>query len=203
MPLHEPINPQNRVIAQKSVFVRPPKGFVEGWEYQTIVVPRGLKKHVLEYLNKYHNIRTATVYNDIHGYIAQTKIHVSAYTHFFRGFTYHNKRKFLEAIKEYKATINLNPNSSEAHNNLGNCYMHINESELAIKSFDKAIETDKDNVQAYFNRGVWYAIYRLNKLAREDLEAALQLAKKRDDEFRIVRIQKEIDELPDDDSSSA
>ncbi len=39
-----PRNPRHRVIVQKSVFVRPPKGFIEPREEQIVVVPSYLKQ---------------------------------------------------------------------------------------------------------------------------------------------------------------
>ena len=43
--LKEPKTPENRVIAQKSVFVRPPDGFVEPSD--TVVIPQELKEPIL------------------------------------------------------------------------------------------------------------------------------------------------------------
>ena len=48
--LRQPKAPENRVIAQKSVFVRPPQGFVEPSDI--VVIPNGLKQPILAYLDK-------------------------------------------------------------------------------------------------------------------------------------------------------
>ena len=64
-----PRNPQNRIIAQKSVFVRPPRGFLEQKQYHVIDIPKSLKETMLDHLKKHHGISTQTVYNDLHGYI--------------------------------------------------------------------------------------------------------------------------------------
>ena len=37
--IKEPRNPQNRIIAQKSIFVRPPKGFIEPEHFAVIDIP--------------------------------------------------------------------------------------------------------------------------------------------------------------------
>ena len=42
--IESPRNPQNRIIAQKSVFVRPPKGFLEPRQYDVINIPKLLKE---------------------------------------------------------------------------------------------------------------------------------------------------------------
>ena len=79
--IRRPQNPANRVIAQKSVFVQPPKGFVE--PDAEINVPKDLKQPVLNHLRKYHGISTETIYNDLHGFIKNQGIHQSAYTAFY------------------------------------------------------------------------------------------------------------------------
>ena len=67
--IREPQNPRNRVIAQKSIFVRPPKGFLESGQYDVIDIPKLLKEPILDHLQKQHGISTQTVYNDLHGFI--------------------------------------------------------------------------------------------------------------------------------------
>ena len=67
--IREPQNPKNRVIAQKSIFVRPPKGFLEPGQYNVIDIPKSLKEPILDHLQKHNGISTQTVYNDLHGFI--------------------------------------------------------------------------------------------------------------------------------------
>ena len=60
----------NRVVFQKSVFVRPRRGFIVPHPVEeTVVVPAGLKEHIQAFLERFHGISERTVYNDIHGYI--------------------------------------------------------------------------------------------------------------------------------------
>ena len=73
--IEKPRNPINRVIAQKSIFVQPPKGFIEIEQDDQIPIPKCLKKPILDYLRKYHDISTETIYNDLHGFIETQKIH--------------------------------------------------------------------------------------------------------------------------------
>ena len=42
--IHHPQNPRHRVVAQKSVFVRPPKGFIEPDEDDIVTIPAHLKR---------------------------------------------------------------------------------------------------------------------------------------------------------------
>ena len=115
-----PQNPRHRVIAQKSVFLYPPTGFVDVNEDNKVVIPKDLKQSLLKYLRKYHYISTETIYNDIHGFITNEGIHRQAYSAFYQGYILHNKavkaenlpkeqQAFKEAIKHYDTAIELNP----------------------------------------------------------------------------------------------
>ena len=73
--IREPQNPRNRVIAQKSIFVRPPKGFLESRQYDVIDIPKSLKEPILDHLQKQHGISTQSVYNDLHGFIRDQSSH--------------------------------------------------------------------------------------------------------------------------------
>ena len=81
--LKEPKTPENRVIAQKSVFVRPPDGFVEPSD--TVVIPQELKEPILAYLDRFHGVNEAALFNDLHGFIKYHRVHESAYVEFYRG----------------------------------------------------------------------------------------------------------------------
>ena len=64
-----PYTPINRVVAQKSVFVRHPAGFIQPNKDDVINIPAALKKAMREHLERSHGIVTETVYNDTHGFI--------------------------------------------------------------------------------------------------------------------------------------
>ena len=84
--INYPRNPRHRVIAQKSVFVRPPKGFIEPHEDNIVIIRAHLKKLMLQHLRTYHGISTETIYNDLYGFIRNQDIHGGAYTRFYKGF---------------------------------------------------------------------------------------------------------------------
>ena len=73
--IKEPRNPQNRIIAQKSIFVRPPKGFIEPEQFTEVNIPELLKEPILDHLQKQHGISTRNVYNDLHGFIRDQSSH--------------------------------------------------------------------------------------------------------------------------------
>ncbi|MDE0635849.1 MAG: FRG domain-containing protein [Candidatus Poribacteria bacterium] len=74
--IKSPRNPQNRVIAQKSVFIRPPQGFLEQKQYTVIDIPGSLKEPILDHLQKQHGISRQRVYNDLHGFIRDQNTHL-------------------------------------------------------------------------------------------------------------------------------
>ena len=126
-----PRNPRHRVIAQKSVFIRPPQGFIEPDENDIVTIPANLKQQILEHLRDYHGISTEVIYNDLYGFIRNQDFHGDAYTHFYRGFACGN-RGDQETTFEAKQT----------------------EYENAIKHFTEAIRLKPDLANAYFNRAL-------------------------------------------------
>lgn len=87
----EPYEPINRVIAQKSVFVEHPDGFIEPNRNDVINIPAVLKKPLREHLDRYHGITPATIYNDIHGFIGHQRRNLEIYTEIYLGLAYKRK----------------------------------------------------------------------------------------------------------------
>ena len=168
-----PRNPQNRVIAQKSIFVQPPMGFIEP-DYE-IKIPRNLKKSMLLYLRKHHGISTETIYNDLHGFIRYQDHHQSAYTEFFKGWTCQKKGNYAEAVTHYTETQRRNPQLPEVYNNRGNVFDKLGKRERAIKDYSKAIELRSDDVFPYINRGLAYFDKGEYDRAIEDYGKAIEL----------------------------
>ena len=168
-----PWNPNNRVIAQKSVFVQPKKGFVEPAE--KINVPHDLKEPILNHLRKFHGIFTETIYNDLHGFIKNQSIHQSAYTEFFWAITYQNQGENDKAIECYDKTIALNPALAEAYNNRGLAYGAKDDHDQAIKDYDKAIALNPALAEASNNRGLAYVAKGDYARAIQDFDKAIAL----------------------------
>ena len=184
-----PRNPRHRVIAQKSVFIRPPKGFIEPREDAIVIIPSHLKQPMLEHLRDYHAIFTETIYNDLHGFIRNQDIHGEAYTEFYRGFASHNRadeaktpeRKHQEyetAITHYTNAIELKPDFVNVYNNRGNAYADKGELDNAIKDYNKAIQLiqrPSDLASAHNNRGSAYVDKGELDNAIKDYNKAVQL----------------------------
>ena len=75
----------NRIVSQRSVFVRPRRGFiVPDASQDTVLVPGDLKGSILKFLERFHGISKTTVYNDIHGFIRHQTPSRSRYARTFR-----------------------------------------------------------------------------------------------------------------------
>ena len=85
--IRNPYEPRNRIIAQKSVFVRHPHGFIEPNDDDVINIPTSLKKSIQEHLKRAHGISTETIYNDIHGFIMHQRLNLETYIELYRGLT--------------------------------------------------------------------------------------------------------------------
>ncbi|MCY4553572.1 MAG: FRG domain-containing protein [Candidatus Poribacteria bacterium] len=79
----EPPKPISRVVAQSSVFVRPPEGFIRPNDNDVINIPSEIKLSMLEKLQESHDISIETIYNDIHGFIRYQKDNMESYVEFY------------------------------------------------------------------------------------------------------------------------
>jgi lipoprotein NlpI len=73
-----------------------------------------------------------------------------------RGIAYKNKRDYKNAIQDFSAAIELNPNDTKALNNRGALYMTLGDWESAIEDYDRALNLDPNYAMAFKNRGVAY-----------------------------------------------
>ena len=149
--VYQPREPRNRVIAQKSIFVRPDAGFIDPDD--VIIIPAELKQPLLNHLRDYHGISSETIYNDLHGFIKIQAIHEKADTAFYKGLTDQNAGKYKQAIEQYDKSIALNPDYAEAYNNRGVAKYSLGYHEDAIKDYEQAIRLNPDDALAYTNRG--------------------------------------------------
>ncbi len=171
--LKQPKAPENRVVAQKSVFVRPPQGFVKPSDI--VVIPKVLKRPILQYLDKSHSVNAAALFNDIHGFIRYHRVHESAYAEFYAGLTHHSKEEYDKAIESFTNAIGLNPQSPNAHSNRGVSYSNKIDYDRAIQDYDRAIELNPGYYAAYSNRGSAYGSKGDHDRAIQDFNRAIEL----------------------------
>lgn len=147
-------NQINRVISQKSIFVRTPTGCLRDNEVETVSIPKELKQVVMQYLQKYHGITTETIYSDILGYIQNQEKHQTAYAEFYIGYTYAENGEYEKAISHYDKTIHLNPNVTSAYRNRGSAKTQLGKHEEAIADYNVLIGFFPRDADAYYNRGL-------------------------------------------------
>ena len=189
-----PRNPRHRVIAQKSVFIRPPKGFIEPRAEETVIIPARLKQDILGHLRNYHSISIESIYNDLHGFIRNQDIHGEAYTNFYRGLACGDradaattrevrKQEWEKAITHYAKAIEFKPDLANAYNNRGVVYGKQNDYERSIEDYTQAIQL-KPDPWVYYNRaGAWLHLREWEK-AKLDLITAKNMGYDIIDSFR-------------------
>ena len=171
--IYGPRYPANRVLAQKSIFVRPKSGYIE--PDAAVVIPFSLKLPMLEYLERGHGIQTATIYNDLHGFIRRQTIHREANENFAMGLGCQRNGDYLDAIECYNKALNLNPRMTTAYFNRGICYSAAGELDQAITDYSRAIELTPEDADAYFQRGYAYGELGEYELAIQDCTKAIEL----------------------------
>ena len=168
-----PRNSINRVKAQKSIFVRPPKGFIE--PDNVINIPVRLKLPMLRFLQKTHGISTANIYNDLHGFINSQHIRWRANGEFGKALVCDKNDDYESVILYYTKSLNLNPQLTSAHYNRGRTYHYLGRYEEAIKDFNEVLEARPNDAEAYYNRGVAFLRKGNDSRAMDDFNKAIQL----------------------------
>ena len=129
----KPDGPPERVIAQKSIFVRPRNGYIDPKDVSKIIrIPKNLKGPILEYLAKVHGITPEYIYSGVLGFIRRPELYkkevkerllYDAIPHYDRvkddylmGMAYVELGKFGTAILHLSRSINHKP-TAEAHCN--------------------------------------------------------------------------------------
>ena len=171
--IYEPRNPLSRVLAQKSVFVRPPQGYVT--PNDEVVVPHGVKLAMLDYLRKGHNISTETIYNDLHGFIRSRAIHRESFDHFGRAVASYGEGNYQASIESYNSALDLNPFLYLAYFMRGAAHTDTGNFDQAIADYDMAIELRSDYVAAYADRGAAYGKKGDYNQAIADYDRAIEL----------------------------
>lgn len=166
-----PRTPVNRVVAQKSIFVEHPLGFVE--PDAVVNIPHGLKVFLLEYLSSCHDISAISIYNDLHGFIRYRALHHDSLAEFSAGLTCEQSGDYQGAIDHYTKSLERNPQFAIAYNNRGVSYHKKGDYQQAIQDYTRAIDLNPNFAYAYCNRGeAWLHLGEWAR-ARADFNVAL------------------------------
>ncbi|MBF0120671.1 MAG: tetratricopeptide repeat protein [Desulfobacterales bacterium] len=130
-----------------------------------------------QYLNKI-NGKGIGDFDDMADYLkAKNENESDAFTHYFIGNIWVEKKKYKEALKSYNYVIKLEPNFKQAYLNRGLCFSQLNFLEKAIIDFDKCINLDPNFDLAYFYRGVFYLESNNFERAITDFDECIKLDK--------------------------
>ena len=168
-------NQNNRVISQKSIFVRSPTGIIDENHVEIVSIPGKLKREAVEYLKKLHGITTETIYNDLLGYIRNQERHHTAYAEYYIGFTYIQKGEYEKAISHLDATIRLNQNVISAYKNRGTAMAELGRHGEAIADYDVSIGLRPRDADSYYNRGISLIELGRTKAAIADFSEAISI----------------------------
>ncbi|MEL6559668.1 MAG: tetratricopeptide repeat protein [Bacteroidota bacterium] len=129
------------------------------------------------------------------------------YSYFLIGYSYDRKGLFINAYNSYERAILIVPDDSKfdfdrygIHNNIGKISESYNNYEIAITSYEKALEyvTDKGKVNVLYNLSNVYRKMRDHGTAQSTIDEALQLASAFNDEARLVKIHYRIGQIQSD-----
>ena len=104
-----------RAIAQKSVFIHTPKGFIPSGLCEIIPIKKELKTQILNYLKHFHDIEEKTIYPDLLGFIAAQNRLTPALRVFQEGNRYLRSGNYEKAIGKFSEALKLNPSLDEAY----------------------------------------------------------------------------------------
>ena len=156
-----------RVEYQKSIFIELESGVMKPEPDSVVTIPMDLKRPMLNYLEKYHRISTATIYNDLHGFIRR-----SAYTEYLNGSKYlrgaseteYRETKldlYKRAITHFTEALKLKDNFDIVYKNRAFAYYEIGKFDKAIEDYSKIIHSgygsSHNSALLYNNRGLAYA----------------------------------------------
>ena len=186
----EPNEPRHRVLTQRSIFVRPNKGYLIPDPDSIVEIPDTLKVPILKYLQNYNGISARSIYNDLHGYIRIQARESNAVSEFYEGVsrmsemndasTHEEKHRLSnEAIAHFNETVRINPYFASAYFNRSSVYLGMGDRDRAIKDLGNAIDADPYRAETYATRASLY--YTRNGKKDElgsviqDLDIAIQL----------------------------
>ena len=188
--ISKPQIPENRVIAQKSIFVQPPNGYIDLKDICIVTVPAYLKQWILIHLRKFQDLSTTSIFNDLHGFIRNQELVLSPKAIIPRVFAEmamenlpernqnnEERRKQLEAaIENYNSGLQYDPYDAPFYTDQARCYFYLGDISRAIETLTKAILLKPDYDFPHFIRGICYSIQDDYQRSITDFETVLTLS---------------------------
>lgn len=128
------------------------------------------------YLEKYHNISIATVYNDLHGYIKYQDFHGGGYTQYYAGLASMKKGNYEVAVEHFTRVIdNDDCFLEESHGCRGHAYCALGQYDKAINDYSAASEFNPNESWIYCYRAIAYGENNKFDLALKDFDKSIKL----------------------------
>lgn len=99
----------------------------------------------------------------------------NAHAHFVWGMLFQEAGKYTEAEEELKKSVQLQPDSAEALEELGNVLMKLNKTEEAVSTYEKLIRIEQDNYPAWVGKARIFFITERWKEAINCYEEAVRV----------------------------
>ena len=191
----EPWHQNNRILAQKAVFVFGPEDITEA-DYQSAIIKQNKKQGLLDELKVKHGIDEEYLFSDLTGFAianAQHKTYAPKrpQDYFDQGLGHHQRGELRKAIEKYNQAIALNdqatpPNpefAAGAYYNRGNAKSRAGHLEDALQDYSQAIALNDKAIapnlklaaDAYNNRGLAKSELGKPEDAIPDLDEAIVL----------------------------
>lgn len=131
-----------RTEFQSSIFIHAPKGYLDEAEsgYVSIILPKNAKRECLQFLDRCHNIRHDTIYNDLVGYIENEKNTKNGSHWFYFGLSRLRRGEYEKAIKCFNRSIFHNPKNGSVWFYRGRAKSALGKNDEAIFDFERASE---------------------------------------------------------------
>jgi Tfp pilus assembly protein PilF len=87
---------------------------------------------------------------------------------------YANQGDFQNAIRECKQAVEQEPDSAQAHINLGVAYIQVGKNNKALNSLKKGVQLAPNDPMAQYNLAALYSLMNQNDMSLEALDLALE-----------------------------
>lgn len=193
-----PIN--TRALFQSSIFVISSTGFLDEKLYKTIIIPDEIKKDILSFLRKNFNIHTNTIYDDIHGFIANQENSLSTFL-FYEGMNFLESKDYEKAIIKLEKVIELDEMAKdECSMRIGYCYLELKDYLKAMASLEQASEQRVDTLSLKAIVNAYLGNYdacndnitrvrenkNINTYAKYNIACALAILKRKEEALELL-----------------
>ena len=172
--LHTNFKSNARISAQKGVFIF---GYQDIGNVESITIKKKDKDSIRQELKQYFNIEEKTLFQDIYGFAqvnnTKHKLSIKTALDYFQEAYEENEPK--QAIALYLKAIEIKPDMTNAHYNMGNAYRELGRYQEAIEAYLKAIEIKPDDHEAHFNMGIAYGKLRRYQDAINAYKKAIEI----------------------------